>query len=160
MNRTSKDISLKCVSEDQVNYYFPDLEWRFKSSLFKNLIPSRPPDQVRDIAFSSVGVSLKLNRRNYGNGYTQKPWISTRYYSSTKFQLCRIMSTYPNTHAKFKNWILKTPFPRNKFGFGIVWNDFWSSTIWPIQIQILFTVLWNSKNPGIHPSNNGKLLRR
>ena len=49
---------------------------------------------------------------------------------SCVFLVCiKMMPTHSNAHPKVQNWILKTRFPGNKFEFGIVWSDFWSSTI-------------------------------
>ena len=50
------------------------------------------------------------------------------------WKVCRMMSTYPNTHAKLKKWIFEIQFPGNWFESDIVGNDFWSSSIWAIQI--------------------------
>ena len=47
---------------------------------------------------------------------------------------CRGMPTYSNTHAKVKNWIFDVRLSGNRFEFGIIGNDFWSSTIWVFQI--------------------------
>ena len=47
-------------------------------------------------------------------------------------------------------------FSSQEFKFGIIWNDFSSSTIWETQIEILFNVLRNPKNPGIHPSDDDR----
>ena len=63
-----------------------------------------------------------------------------------------MMSTYPKTHAKVKNWIFNVQFPGNWFGSGIIWNDFWSSIIWDNQIQVSFAGFKNHKNPGIQPT--------
>jgi len=46
---------------------------------------------------------------------------------SLKYNLYKI-STYPNAHANAKKWIFDTQYPRNRFEFGIISNDFWSST--------------------------------
>ena len=62
-----------------------------------------------------------------------------------------MMPTYSNAHAKVKKWIFNAHFPRNWFEFDIILNDFSSSTIGDTQIQFLFTVFQNPKNPGIHP---------
>ena len=64
-----------------------------------------------------------------------------------------IMSIYPNAHAKVDNWISENQFPENWFEFGIVWNDFWSSAIWGIQIQVSFAAFKNHKNPEIQPND-------
>ena len=62
------------------------------------------------------------------------------------------MSTYTNTHAKVKNWIFEIQFPGNWFEFGIIGNDFWSSTIWATQIHFFFAEFKNPKIPGIQPN--------
>jgi len=41
--------------------------------------------------------------------------------------------------------------PGNWFEFGIIENDFSSSIIWAIQIQVSFAGLKNRKNPGVQP---------
>ena len=33
-------------------------------------------------------------------------------------------------------WILSARFPGNCFEFIIIWNDFWSTTIWAIELQV------------------------
>ena len=53
----------------------------------------------------------------------------------SKWKICRKMSTYPNAHANAKKWIFDIQYPGNRFEFGIISNDFWSSTIWAIQIE-------------------------
>ena len=63
------------------------------------------------------------------------------------------MSTYPNAHAKIKKVISEIQFPENRFELGINENDFWSSTIWAIQIQDSLAGMKNSKIPGIQPTN-------
>ena len=60
---------------------------------------------------------------------------------------------YPNAHANVKKWVFGVQFPRNCFEFGILLNDFWSSTIWAIQTQVSKTELKNPKIPGIQPMN-------
>ena len=50
------------------------------------------------------------------------------------WKVCRVMSTYPNAYAKAKKLIFHVEFPGNWFEFGIILNDFWSSTIWAFQI--------------------------
>ena len=61
------------------------------------------------------------------------------------------MSTYPNAHAKVKKWIFKVQFPGNWIKFDIIVNDFWSSIIWAIQIEVSFAGLKNPEIPGIQP---------
>ena len=61
------------------------------------------------------------------------------------------MSTYSNAHAKVKNWIFDVQFPGNWFDFGVILNNFWSFTIWAIQIQVSITELQIRKKPGIQP---------
>ena len=75
--------------------------------------------------------------------------------SSTKvaFQSSFRSPTYPNTYAKVTNWIFDVQFPENWFEFDTILNDFWSSTIWAIQIQVSLTEFKNSKNPGIQPNH-------
>ena len=46
------------------------------------------------------------------------------------WKVCRKMSTYPNAHANAKKGIFDIQYPGNQFEFGIILNDFWSSTIW------------------------------
>ena len=52
---------------------------------------------------------------------------------------------------KSENGIFHVWFPWNWFEFGIIRNDFWSSTVWAFQIQVWFTEFKNPKNPGIQP---------
>ena len=59
------------------------------------------------------------------------------------------MSTQSNTHANAKKFIFDSQFPGNWFEFGIIENDFWSSTISAIQIQDSFAGFKNPKIPGI-----------
>ena len=47
--------------------------------------------------------------------------------------------------------IFDVKFPRNRFKFSIISNDFWSSTTQACQIQISFSGVENPKNPGIQP---------
>ena len=61
------------------------------------------------------------------------------------FKICRVMSSYSNAHAKVKNLIFDFWFPGNRFGFGIILNDFWSSTIWAFEILISYAELKNPK---------------
>ena len=63
------------------------------------------------------------------------------------------MYTYPNAYAKVKNLISDVKFTGNWFEFGTIENDFWSSTIWAIQIQVSFLEFENPENPGIQPNN-------
>ena len=49
-------------------------------------------------------------------------------------QVCPRMPTYSNAHAKVEKWIFEVQFPGNWFEFDIIVNNFWSSTIWVIQI--------------------------
>ena len=53
-----------------------------------------------------------------------------------------------HAHAKIENWIFDAQFPGNWFEFGIILNNFWSSTIWAIPINISSAEF---KNPGIKP---------
>ena len=46
----------------------------------------------------------------------------------------RDMPTYSHSYAKVKIWIFNVQFPGNWYGFGIILNDFRSSTIQAIQI--------------------------
>ena len=41
----------------------------------------------------------------------------------------RIMSTYPNAHAKVKKLISDVQFPGNQFKLGIIGNNFWSHNL-------------------------------
>ena len=43
-----------------------------------------------------------------------------------------LTSVHQNAHANAKKWIFDIQYPGNRFEFGIVSNDFWSSTIWAI----------------------------
>ena len=56
-------------------------------------------------------------------------------------------------HAKVKKWIFEVHFPGNWFEFGIIVNDFWSFTIWAIQISVSFAGFKNPKIPGIQPND-------
>ena len=49
------------------------------------------------------------------------------------------ISTYPSAQAKLKKWISNDEFPENWFKFGIILNDFWSSTFWDSQNRLAFT---------------------
>ena len=64
------------------------------------------------------------------------------------------MSIYPNAHAKIKKVISDIQFPGNRFELGIIKNDFWSSSIWAIQIQVSFPGFEIAKKPGIQPIHN------
>ena len=61
------------------------------------------------------------------------------------------MSTYPNAYTKVKKLIFDVQYPGNWFEFGIIEYDFWTFTIWTIQIQVSFPEFENPKNPGIQP---------
>ena len=61
------------------------------------------------------------------------------------------MPTYSNAQAKVKILIFNVQFPGNWYGFGIILNDFRSSTIQAIQIEFSFAQFENPKNPGIQP---------
>ena len=67
------------------------------------------------------------------------------------------MTTYLNAHAKVKKLISDVQFSGNQFELGIIENDFWSSTIWAIQIQVSFPEFENPKNPGIQPIDTMKI---
>ena len=69
------------------------------------------------------------------------------------------MSTHSNAHANAKKCIFDSQFPGNWFEFGIIENDFWSSTIWAIQIQDSFAGFKNPKIPGIQPTYNTMELK-
>jgi len=73
------------------------------------------------------------------------------------WKVCRRMSTHSNAHANAKKCIFDSQFPGNWFEFGIIENDFWSSTIWAIQIQDSFAGFKNFKIPGIQPNYNPDL---
>ena len=45
-------------------------------------------------------------------------------------------------------------FRRYLLDFGIILNDFWSSSIWAIHIQVSITEFRNPENPGIQPNYN------
>ena len=62
------------------------------------------------------------------------------------------MYTYSNAHAHTQTWIFYVQFLGNRIIVGVIPNDFWSSTIWVIQIQVPFTGIKNPKNPGIQPT--------
>ena len=64
------------------------------------------------------------------------------------------MYTYPNAYEKVKKLIFNVQFTGNRFEFGTIENDFWSSTIWAIQIHFSFA---EYKNPGIQPINVTKI---
>ena len=68
-------------------------------------------------------------------------------------KVCPGMSTYAHAYAKVWKWIFHVWLPGNEFGFGIVSNDFWSSTIWAIELQASFAEFKNPKNPGIQPNH-------
>ena len=57
------------------------------------------------------------------------------------------MSTYPNAHARLKKLIFAAQLAGNWFEFGLILNDFWSSTIWAIQIQVSLAGLKIQKIP-------------
>ena len=61
------------------------------------------------------------------------------------------MPAYPNAYAKVKKLNSHVEFPGNWFEFGIILNDFLSSTIWAIQIKVWRTQVKNPKIPGIQP---------
>ena len=69
------------------------------------------------------------------------------------------MPAYPNAHAKVKKCIWEVKFPENWFEFGIIEHDFLRSTIWAIQIQILFSESKNPKNPWIQPTDNASFFK-
>ena len=70
------------------------------------------------------------------------------------WQGCREMPTYPNAYAKVKKLIFHVEFPGNWFEFGIILNDFLSSTIWSIQIKVWRIQVKNPKMPGIQPKHS------
>ena len=55
------------------------------------------------------------------------------------WKVCRIMSPYSNTHANAKKMIFDIQYLGNWFEFGIISNDFWSSTIWASHIRLLLS---------------------
>ena len=59
------------------------------------------------------------------------------------------MPAHPNAHANDKKWICGVQYQGNWFEFGIIGNDFYSSTISAIS----FAVFKNPKIPGIQPIN-------
>ena len=83
--------------------------------------------------------------------HTERCEIFRRIFWSI-WKVYSMMPTHSNAHAKVQNWIW-TQFPGNEFEFGPVWNDFCSSTIWAIQIQVSFARIKNPKNPGIQPNH-------
>ena len=60
-----------------------------------------------------------------------------------------MMFTNQNAHAKVIKLVFEVQFPGNKFKFGIIGNDFWSSTIWAIQVS--YTELENPTKSEIQP---------
>ena len=67
------------------------------------------------------------------------------------WKVCRMMSPYSNAHANAKKMIFDIQYPGNRFEFGIMSNDFWSSTIWASHIRLLLNEVETPKNPGIQP---------
>ena len=65
-------------------------------------------------------------------------WYQKMWNFRSKWKVCPGISPYSNAYAKVEKWIFDVQFPGNWFEFGIIWNDFWSSTIWDIQIQVSF----------------------
>ena len=64
------------------------------------------------------------------------------------------MPAYPIAYAKVKNCIFDVQFPGKWSEFGIIGNDFFRPTIWPIQIQVLFAEFKNPKITGINLTMN------
>ena len=94
--------------------------------------------EIAWVALLCVGVCLlKLSGASFGSIW----------------KACRMMSNYLNAHAKVKKWIFNIEFPWNWFEFDIISNDFWSSIIWAISIQVSLTEFKNPKIPGIQPSH-------
>ena len=64
-------------------------------------------------------------------------WTRCRIFvriSWFRSQVCPRMSTHSNAHAKIKKCIFEVHYPGNRFELGLIVNDFWSSTIWAVQI--------------------------
>ena len=49
--------------------------------------------------------------------------------------------------------IFDIQYPGNRVEFGVISNDFWSSTIWASQIRLLLNEVETPKNPGIQPTD-------
>ena len=58
----------------------------------------------------------------------------------------------PFAYTKIKQGILDFNFPENSFKFNIVLDDFGSSKIWGIRIEISFAEFKNLENSGIQPT--------
>ena len=63
------------------------------------------------------------------------------------------MFTNPDAYANAEKWNFDVQSPGNWFEFGIIGNDFWSSTISAFQIQVSFAVFKNPKIPGSQPKH-------
>ena len=124
----------------------------------------------------SVNIWLRLNQHNFNPRNSHICWIIIRnhiclivpqggivikrsgillciFWYTNIWKICPGRLTYANAHANVKKWIIHIWLPRYWFEFGIIWNDFWSSTTWAIQLQASFTEFNNLKNPGIQPSD-------
>ena len=69
------------------------------------------------------------------------------------------LASMPERPRKSWIFIFDLGFPGNWFKIDIISNDFWCSTIWEIQIQVLFTAFKNPQNPGIQPTHIEDILR-
>ena len=96
--------------------------------------------------------------------FALSPTMTTLISKDVKFSLmskvCRILPSFSNAHAKTPKRIFDSHFLDNLFEFGVILNDFWSSIIWAIQIQVSFRELEIPKNPGIQPTYRQKRLSR
>ena len=108
-----------------------------------------PPDQNFNFKFNyMVACSLKyvifrkkVHSKLFEYEFRESRWLHTKN-----------LPTYSNAHANAKKCIFDSQFPGNWFKFGIIENDFWSSTIWAFQIQDSFAGFKNPKIPGILPN--------
>ena len=74
-------------------------------------------------------------------------------------KLCTTMYTYRFAHAKVKTWIFCSKIQRICNNFGIIRNEFKSSTNWVVQIEYGLTGVENPKIPGIQPTNTVSAIR-
>ena len=86
-------------------------------------------------------VEQKFQNRNWTK--TSEPRNQSHFFTNKK------ISDFKSITEKNYVW-----FQENKFEFGIISNDFWSSTIWAIHIQVSVTEFKNPENPGIQPKNH------
>ena len=113
-----------------------------------------PDSQIR-----LTEIYFKFNIRS-----SMSNWLFNDYTDATSLMLVtndlKTSPTSMRSKSKRKRHQFRLFNSGNWFEFGIILNDFFSSTIWSIQIKVWRTEVKNPKIPGIQPMHNSGLIKK